>query len=301
MVALAGGLGVAMVVLYPESGKSPATPSGGNASSVRAANSPPWVVAPAAPLDSSTDPAADLDPVAAAGRLASLNGENISVQALSESLRSKNLSGEERVFVCQQLALCGTAEAMQTFFETVVAEQDAVQKKNLCGALDLLTNEEGIEAATSVAATTGDPVILNAVEDCLSRCASAETVAYLAELHRESATDETAAGRIRSMLEGAHSSRAIPALGGLLHADTPPELFRSAALALSKSGGRESARALVAATRLQLSPDRRAALREIITSSFDDGQFEVFRDELTENPDDYWKSAYTEALEKDIH
>jgi hypothetical protein len=190
---------------------------------------------------------------------------------------------------------------MQIFFEAVAAESDLGQKRKMCGALDLLTNDEGIEAATSVAAATGDQVILHAVEDCLSRCANAETVAYLAELHREFERDENIAGRIRSMLEGAHSSRAIPALKAILQPDTPGELFRSAALALSKSGGSESARALVGATRLPLSPGQKADLREIISSSLDTEHFGVFRDELTENPDDYWKSAYTEALERDFH
>jgi hypothetical protein len=245
--------------------------------------------------------APDSDPIFTAGRLAALIAEDISVEELSKILRTRDISPEERVFVCQKLALSGSAEAMQTLFETVAAETDIGMKKRMCGALDLLTNEEGIEAATSVAATTGDVVILDAVEDCLSRCANTDTVAYLAELHREYERDATIAGRIRAMLEGVHSSRAVPALGGLLRPDTPPELFRSAALALSKNGSNESARALVAATRLPLSPESKADLREVIASSLDAEHFKVFRDELTENPDDYWKSAYTEALERDIH
>ena len=190
---------------------------------------------------------------------------------------------------------------MQLLFEAVAAETDSALKKKMCGALDLLTNEEGIEAAASVAAATGDLVILNAVEDCLSRCANTETVAFLAELHREFQVDGTIAGRIRSMLEGCHSSRAIPALSALLQPDTPHDLFRSAALALSKSGGNESARALVNATKLPLLSGQKMALQEIIASSGDAEHFEVFRDELTENPSEEWKSAYKEALEKDIH
>lgn len=241
------------------------------------------------------------DPVLLAARLASLVGQDLTIEDLSKALRTEDLLLEERVFICQKLALCGTEEALQILFEALVAETDIGMKKKMCGALDLLTNEEGIEAATSVAVATDDPVILHAVEDCLSRCANADTVAYLAELHREYESDATIARRIRSMLEGTHSPRAVPALGGLLQPDAPLELFRSVALALSKNDGSESARALVAATRRPLSPEHRTALREIITSSLAAEHMEVFRDELTENPDDYWKSAYTDALERDIH
>ena len=300
MVALAGGLGITALVLLPESGKPRAVPTDVDPPRDPVASGIRISTGGAKSAVGSND-APDSDPVFTAGRLAALIGEDFSIKELCKVLRTKSLSPEERLFVCQKLALCGTGEAMQVLFEAVAAETDIGMKKKMCGALDLLTNEEGIEAATSVAAATGDLVILHAVEDCLSRCANTETVAYLAELHQEYESDATIAGRIRSMLEGVHSSRAVPALGGLLQPDTPPELFRSAALALSKSGGNESGRALVAATKLTLPSEHRLALREIIASSLDAGHFEVFRDELTENPDDYWKSAYTEALERDIH
>lgn len=301
LVTLAGGLGIAVFVLLPDSREERALSAREEGASVT--RLAPWIVESAAEAKRITvaRDAQESDPIFTADRLANAIGTDLSVEELSMLLRRKTLPPDERVFICQKLALCGSGAAMQVLFEAVAAETDTGLKKKMCGALDLLTNEEGIEAAASVAAATGDLVILNAVEDCLSRCSNADTVAYLAELHGEFKMDGTTAGRICSMLEGSHSSRAIPALGRLLNPDTPPDLFRSAALALSKSGGSESARALVNATRAPLPPSHRSALREVITSTLDAEHFEVFRDELTENPEDDWKSAYHEALGKDVH
>lgn len=237
-----------------------------------------------------------------ADRLAAAAAEgNFSVEILRDQLRDNSASPGERLLACQKLALSGTAEAMQVLFETIVEEPDPSTQAQLIKALDLLTNEEGIEAITSISIATDQTLLLQAVEDCLSRCATAETVAYLSELHQAHEDDSPVAGRIRSMLEGTHTSRAIPALAGLLQIETPTGLFRSVALALSKSTERAAGRELIKATRRHLSEEQKMALREIITSSIEAEHLEVIRDEVDETQDEFWKSAYAEVLDEKLH
>lgn len=293
VVFAAGGYLIFSLQGPDRTGPQPSSQNNASSSGNKPAEGPAWTRHRTSSGDSPSRLAAD--------RLAfAASRESGSSDDLRRIVADKSISAGERIFACQQLALVGSGEAMQALFEAIAMEADSEVKGEMCEALDLLTNEEGIVALASIAVATTDLLLLQAAEDCLARCSTPETVRYLADLHAEFRQDSAVAGRLCSLLESAHSPQATTTLSGLLHQEAPTDLFRAASVALAKSPGRDAARELVNATRRPLTTGQREVLREAIASSIEPEHFAVFRDEAGETREEFWISAYSLALAKEI-
>lgn len=177
----------------------------------------------------------------AASRLSGLGPAG--VKALIAALQKAEGADEARL-LATALAMNGSGDAIEGLFQTVIASTVPEKSAAMLGALDNLTNPEGVTLLASVFAATGEHHILQAANAVFARSAVSDTVDFLAELFVEQSGAPDQRNKMLAALQGIRNPGAIPGLGSAAARADLPEFAEAAAAALVKIGTSEAVLAL---------------------------------------------------------
>ena len=157
---------------------------------------------------------------------------------------------DEAFEIADALVEIGSPEAIQVFAEYWLSAKGKHRKAALGQSLRSLDSDDGLEMVASILALTDDKIILNAVNDTVSRMADQETLDFLAELYQEGADEENGLRtRVVETVQSIANPAAVDALAQLVKDSDSPEMALAAADSLRDMGTEPALASLVEAVR----------------------------------------------------